>query len=169
MSPPHDSDDATLATARQRGLAYVLDLCLVGGPLFALVHDEERSLRRDAASFLALGAVVATLYHVVLEGATGRTAGKALVGIEVTRTDGSACTFAAATIRTAARVVDALPIGYAIGLWSIATSSDRQRLGDRAASTIVVRRREPSESRKRERTHAQAAGVGGSEPGTISD
>lgn len=44
-------------------------------------------------------------------------------------------------IRTALRAVDWLPAGYLLGPASIARTERRQRLGDLAADTVVVRRR----------------------------
>lgn len=163
--PRSDRDSAPLATARQRTLAYLLDLCLVGGPLLAAVHDRDRSIACEVVSFLALSTLAGTLYHVILEGTCGRTVGKALVGIEVIRTDGSPCTLRAATIRTAARVVDALPIGYALGLGSIVASHRRQRIGDRLADTIIVRCSPPTELRESGRAdRAPEVDAGGSGP-----
>jgi uncharacterized RDD family membrane protein YckC len=82
-----------------------------------------------------LGLVVANLYHLVLEGRDGQTA----VGIAVVADDGTGCTYSAAGTRTLFRFVDWLPVGYLLGFASIALTSDRQRLGDLAADTVVVR------------------------------
>jgi uncharacterized RDD family membrane protein YckC len=86
-----------------------------------------------------LGLVVANLYHLVLEGRDGQTVGKRAVGIAVVADDGTGCTYSAAGTRTLFRFVDWLPVGYLLGFASIALTSDRQRLGDLAANTVVVR------------------------------
>lgn len=130
-----------LASVRRRVLAYLLDLCLVGGGVIAVVRDRERSLAGEVLSSLVVGTVAGTLYHVVLEGAGGRTVDKAALGIAVVREDGTDCTIRAAAVRTALRIVDALPVAYRLGLLSIAPSERRQRLGDRAANTVVIRTR----------------------------
>ena len=128
-----------LASIRQRALAYLVDLLLVGGGVFAIVRNRERSSANQTTAFVVLGTVLGTLYHVLLEGSGGRTVGKAVVGIRVVRDDGSNCTHRAAVVRTVFRFVDALPVAYLAGLLSILLTERRQRLGDAAAKTVVVR------------------------------
>jgi uncharacterized RDD family membrane protein YckC len=82
---------------------------------------------------LALG------YYVACEAATGMTLGKRLVGIRVVDEEGQHVTFGAALIRNLLRLVDAI-FFYLVGVFFALTSPLGQRLGDRAAHTIVVRR-----------------------------
>jgi uncharacterized RDD family membrane protein YckC len=123
---------------RRRALAYLVDAGVVGGAVLVAVDRLDRSL---ASRALAAG-LVGALYHVALEGCFGQTVGKRTVGVEVISADGSRCTIRAATIRTALRVVDWLPIAYLGGVLSIALTERRQRLGDLAANTVVVRTRD---------------------------
>ena len=78
-------------------------------------------------------------YYIVCEGATGATLGKRMVGIRVVGEDGEHVTFGAAVVRNLVRVVDAL-FFYFVGFIFAILSTRGQRLGDRAAHTIVVRR-----------------------------
>jgi uncharacterized RDD family membrane protein YckC len=78
-------------------------------------------------------------YYIVCESATGATLGKRLVGIRVVGDDGEPVTFGAAVVRNLVRVVDAL-FFYFVGFIFAILSTRGQRLGDRAAHTIVVRR-----------------------------
>ena len=78
-------------------------------------------------------------YYIVCEAATGATLGKRLVGIQVVGEDGDPLTFGAAVVRNLLRLVDAL-FFYLVGFLFAAMSSRGQRLGDRAAHTVVVRR-----------------------------
>ena len=78
-------------------------------------------------------------YYIVCEGATGATLGKRMVGIRVVGEDGEHVTFGAAVVRNLLRVIDAL-FFYLIGFLFALASTRGQRLGDRAAHTIVVRR-----------------------------
>jgi uncharacterized RDD family membrane protein YckC len=78
-------------------------------------------------------------YNIVCESATGATLGKRMVGIRVVGEDGEHVTFGAAVVRNLLRVVDAL-FFYFVGFISAILSTRGQRLGDRAAHTIVVRR-----------------------------
>lgn len=76
-------------------------------------------------------------YAGVCESFRGQTVGKALAGIVVVRADGKSVGPAGAAVRNLARVVDGL-LFYFVGLMILALSSDRQRLGDHLAGTIVV-------------------------------
>ena len=78
-------------------------------------------------------------YYIVCEAATGATLGKRLVGIRVVSEDGERLSFGAAVVRNLLRVIDAL-FFYLVGFLFALTSMRGQRLGDRAAHTIVVRR-----------------------------
>jgi uncharacterized RDD family membrane protein YckC len=84
---------------------------------------------------LALGVA----YYVACEALTGMTLGKRMVGIRVVREDGEHVTFGAAVVRNLLRLVDAF-VFYLVGFLFALTSPRGQRLGDRAAHTIVVRR-----------------------------
>jgi uncharacterized RDD family membrane protein YckC len=78
-------------------------------------------------------------YYVVCEAATGATLGKRMVGIHVIGEDGEDLTFGAAVVRNLLRLVDCL-FFYLVGAIFALTSQQGQRLGDRAAHTLVVRR-----------------------------
>jgi uncharacterized RDD family membrane protein YckC len=80
------------------------------------------------------------LYYIVLEAVLGATLGKLLLGIRVVNVDGSRISWGASTIRNILRIIDALPFAYILGAILIWTSARKQRLGDRAARTVVVRR-----------------------------
>ena len=78
-------------------------------------------------------------YFTLLEGNGGQTLGKKILGIKVVKEDGTPCDFRSALIRNILRCIDVLPIYYIIALISMAQSVKTQRLGDRAAKTIVIR------------------------------
>lgn len=86
--------------------------------------------------FLALGLG----YYILCEAATGATLGKRMIGIHVVGEDGERVTFGAAVVRNLLRVVDSL-FFYLVGVIFALTSPLGQRLGDRAAHTLVVRRK----------------------------
>jgi hypothetical protein len=73
-----------------------------------------------------------------MEAFFGATVGKFATGTRVVRDDGARIDGTAAVIRNVARIVDVLPFAYLIGAIAVWTSSTRQRLGDRWASTVVV-------------------------------
>jgi len=80
------------------------------------------------------------LYYIVLEAVLGATLGKLLLGLRVVNVDGSRIGWGASIIRNLLRIIDVLPFFYLLGDILIWTSPQRQRLGDRVAKTVVVRR-----------------------------
>lgn len=89
-----------------------------------------------------LNLLIDFLYFIVLEAQFGATAGKMAMGIRVVRTDGSKLTWGASIARNLFRAVDGFPyfIPYLLGAIVMWSSSDKQRLGDMVAGTIVVPR-----------------------------
>lgn len=72
----------------------------------------------------------------------GRTPGKAALGLRVRTTDGGPISFRHATIRALMFLVDFLvPPGGATAVVAVLVSGRRQRLGDMAAGTVVLRER----------------------------
>ena len=124
---------------------------LLDGVVFGLVNvllarvlgtDEGSSgfdlttLSTDGSLWLVAFAVV---YYIVLEGFTGRTAGKLITGIKVIDAEtGGRPGLVSGVVRTALRLIDGL-LGYIVGLIIVVNSDRRRRLGDMAAKTLVVR------------------------------
>ena len=76
-------------------------------------------------------------YFLFCEWRWGQTIGKNATGIEVRSLDGSdRISFGQASIRNLLRIVDFLAVGWIM----VATGRRKQRLGDKAAKTVVVRR-----------------------------
>ena len=87
-----------------------------------------------------LSVVIFLLYYILMEGYLGQTLGKMLLGIKVVREDTDDVPgLSAATIRTLMRIIDGL-FGYLVGFIAVMASAKRQRLGDMAAHTLVVRK-----------------------------
>jgi uncharacterized RDD family membrane protein YckC len=83
---------------------------------------------------------LAMFYFVVAEVATGRTMGKVLVGTKVQMADGRRLTPGAAVVRNLFRVIDGVPyaIPNLLGFIVVASTEDKQRVGDLVAKTVVV-------------------------------
>lgn len=98
-----------------------------------------------AASLLtAILIVVAFLvivgYYVVIETVQrGQTPGKRAMGLRVIRSNGLPITFSDSLLRNLVRVVDFLPVSYALGVVMMFFNPQWRRLGDIAANTVVVR------------------------------
>jgi uncharacterized RDD family membrane protein YckC len=91
----------------------------------------------------ALQIIIPFIYYIVLEAMMGATVGKMALGIRVVKVDGSPISWGESIIRNLLRIIDYIPyfIPYLLGAILIWTSPTKQRLGDRAAKTVVVRRR----------------------------
>jgi uncharacterized RDD family membrane protein YckC len=136
-----------------RAVALVVDglvSLVVAIPLAASqdgLQASNSSFRAELSGVPFLIAVLAWLAYMTLAEATvGASLGKLLVGVRVRRADGDRLTVAGALVRNLLRLIDALPyfIPYLVGGVAVARSPQRQRLGDRAAGTVVVRARSVS-------------------------
>src|SRR5688572_5741475 len=76
-------------------------------------------------------------YFAFCEWRWGKTAGKAATSISVVSLEGGELSFGQASVRGLLRLVDVFVIGWV----TIAASERKQRLGDKAANTAVVRNR----------------------------
>ena len=83
--------------------------------------------------------LIAMAYYVVMEVTSGGTIGKKVMGLKVVMAGGGgAISWQASIIRNLLRIVDGL-FFYLVGAIVIWVSKSRQRLGDMAAKTLVVR------------------------------
>jgi uncharacterized RDD family membrane protein YckC len=68
----------------------------------------------------------------------GQSPGKSVMGLRVTRDDGTAVDWPSSMIRNLLRFADFLPFMYGFGLISMLSNPDFKRLGDLVAGTVVV-------------------------------
>ena len=118
-----------------RFLAILIDSIIIGvvGAILGVIFQNSPGLSGGVTGLLALA------YFIVLEATQGATLGKMALGLRVTRTDGAPITWTESIIRNLLRIIDGLFV-YLIGAILIWTSPLKQRLGDRVAKTVVVRR-----------------------------
>lgn len=108
---------------------------VLAGVIFGLGGGE---LPDDFTPFLTVFAIPTWfLYHWLLE-AKGQTIGKKLVGIEVRSKYGGKPGLSSSFVRNILRLIDGL-FYYLVGIAAIAASEKSQRLGDKAANTVVIR------------------------------
>lgn len=117
-------------------LGAVLAAMLVGPGLF------------DSPSTVLIAVVVAVIYLLWLGYAiyfevkwNGQTPGKWAVGIRVIRESGGPVDFRAACVRNLLAMADFLPAFHLLGAMLVLLTAHRQRLGDMAAGTLVIRER----------------------------
>jgi uncharacterized RDD family membrane protein YckC len=140
-----------LAGAGSRFVAQVIDwlikflflvvLACLGAVFGALLGVTELSF---AALFLVviLGFFIALAYDVYYETAwNGQTPGKWVARIRVIREGGAPIDFRSACIRNVLNVADLLPAFYLLGGILVLLTPRKQRLGDLAAGTVVIRER----------------------------
>jgi uncharacterized RDD family membrane protein YckC len=93
----------------------------------------------DALLSLLPALVIYFLYHPILEVALrGRTPGKRIAGVTLVNRNGGTPGTSALLIRNVFRLIDGLPAFYAVGLISCLITSNRVRIGDMAAGTLLV-------------------------------
>ncbi len=105
-------------------------------------------------SFFLLEWFYPVLFEVYHEGATP---GKARMGLKVLNQNGTPVGWTGAMLRNLLRAVDALPLFYACGLFSLLLTRNFQRLGDLAAGTLVVYNDIPSPKPSAQSSLPQAA------------
>jgi uncharacterized RDD family membrane protein YckC len=153
-------DDRTDVLGR-RVVATIVDLI----PLFVIflvlalllgdtsTDDDGASATLEGAPALLLG-LCTLLYYGIFEATLGATPGKLALGLRVVSETGGKPSTGAIVIRTLARILDGLCF-YAVGFIALlATGRRRQRVGDLAAKTHVVRVQQassgaPSAARRR--------------------
>lgn len=129
--------------------AALIDVVLLGivfVVLSLLFGESEGDTGDGGASFeLGLTGLPALLffaltmaYYIVLESQNGQTLGKRIMKLRVVAIDGQ-LSLGKVVIRTLLRIVDALPFLYLVGFVIMLISKRKQRLGDMAAGTLVVR------------------------------
>ena len=134
-------------TGRRIGAALIdIVVLFIVFAVFAMLFGETEPEDEDTVGFnLSLSGgpaliyfLIVIAYYFVMEAATGKTLGKMLLGLKVQAIDG-AYTPMKAFIRNILRIVDSLPFLYLLGFIVMAVSKNKQRIGDMAAGTVVVR------------------------------
>lgn len=101
-----------------------------------------------------------------MESIVGATLGKLAMNVRVVRTDGGVAGMAASVIRNLLRIVDGLA-GYLVGWVAALLSPGRQRIGDRAAGTLVIRSSWTGPIRAAALAGALVIGIGGTAAGIL--
>ena len=120
----------------KRSIAFLIDL--VGLAVVLGITTNIAFLAWEPLGFLvlALDVVLAFGYFVYFEAEYGQTIGKMLMDIVVVSEDDGSISYKEATVRTLLRPFDTL------GLVAIYVTDRKQRIGDLAADTVVVKTKE---------------------------
>lgn len=126
-------------------LIVLLDVTVVGAA-FLLNNAVQLLGAEDSTWLIAILSMIAFVffwgYYIFFEIYwNGQTPGKRLVKIRVIRLDGTPVTPAEVVIRNLLRVIDLLPVAYAVGVVCMFINDKSRRLGDLAAGTLVIHER----------------------------
>src|SRR4051794_22808746 len=134
--------ELTLAGIGSRVIAGTIDVIieiLLLGALAVLLHFLGTI---GTAVYASLYFAVIFFYDVLFEVlGGGKTPGKRWTGLRVVRAGGRPITFVRSALPNILRLIDILPIAYAIGMTAIFITPRNQRIGDLAAGTHVLRDR----------------------------
>jgi uncharacterized RDD family membrane protein YckC len=133
-----------LAGTFSRMLAFAVDLAVIAaaGTLLTRLAEPLQIISADAAqtAITVLYFAVSLLYGILTEWLwKGQTIGKRLLALRVVEASGLRLRPSQIVIRNLLRFVDMLPGLYLVGGVCCVLSPRRQRLGDIAAGTIVIR------------------------------
>ena len=120
----------------KRSIAFLIDL--VGLAVVLGITTNMAFLTWEPLGFLvlALDVVLPFAYFIYFEAEYGQTIGKMLMDIVVVSEDDGSISYKEATVRTLLRPFDTL------GLVAIYVTDRKQRIGDLAADTVVVKTKE---------------------------
>jgi uncharacterized RDD family membrane protein YckC len=142
--------ELAIAGPGSRAYAFIIDwhirfliaLTWFAGAGYFLTRSPDFAKHSAVATGLLTGlppAAIYFLYHPVLEMVMrGHTPGKRMAGVRIVNRQGGTPSILAILIRNAFRLVDCLPVLYAVGLTTTVFSAQRTRFGDLAAGTLLV-------------------------------
>jgi uncharacterized RDD family membrane protein YckC len=140
--------ELTLAGIGSRVIAGTIDLIIEILLLVALAVLLHFLGSIGTAVYASLYFAVIFFYDVLFEVlGGGKTPGKRWTGLRVVRAGGRPITFVRSALRNILRLIDILPIAYAIGMTSIFVTGRNQRIGDLAAGSYVLRDRHGDRAR----------------------
>lgn len=146
ITPESVEFEFVLAGVYSRALAWLLDRLIILAVYIMLAICLGLVLG-SAAELMTLSAVLVYFlldwgYMILFESLwSGQTPGKRALGLRVLQEGGVRVGFEQVLLRNLARMVDGLPVLYAVGGVAALLSSRHQRLGDLLAGTVVVRER----------------------------
>lgn len=125
----------------RRAVAILIDSVLLCFVAYAIAFATGGATREGFAiqggpAFLFFG--IALAYYTVLEALSGATLGKRAMGLKVVKEGGEPIDWQASIVRNLMRIVDGF-LFYLVAAIAVWISKKRQRLGDMAAHTLVVK------------------------------
>ena len=125
----------------RRAVAIIIDtilLCIVGYIIAMFTGGTTDAGFNITGAPALLLFLIALVYYVVMEKTSGGTLGKKAMGLKVVKESGEALDWQASVIRNILRIIDGF-FFYLVGAIVVWVSKKKQRLGDMAAHTLVVK------------------------------
>ncbi len=127
----------------RRCIACLVDSVIIAGVYVALIVGSQGTsmLWKISVSFAGAAYVISLtfVYYFIQEAFFAATIGKSILRLRVLSIEGEPCSIGASFKRNFLRFLDWLPFLYVIAGIAVLTSSNRQRIGDRFAGTIVTK------------------------------
>lgn len=125
----------------RRAVAILIDSVLLFIVGYAIAYATGRTTSegfniQGGPAFLWLAIVLA--YYIVMEKMWGATLGKRAMGLKVVKQGGEPLDWQGSIVRNIMRIIDGFCF-YLVGAIAVWVSKNKQRLGDMAANTIVVK------------------------------
>ncbi|MGE0057834.1 MAG: RDD family protein [Dehalococcoidia bacterium] len=143
-APPQSAVVVQDVTGARVGAA-IIDMILMGilfvvmSALFGQSESDDGSFSVNLSGLPFILYVLLVLgYYFVLEWKTGQTVGKMLLKIKVVSADGQPLTQGKVAVRTILRIIDGF-LFYLVAFICVVATKQKQRLGDMAAGTLVVK------------------------------
>jgi uncharacterized RDD family membrane protein YckC len=133
-SPPVKIPPAPLL---KRLIAAFIDSIILSLTWLILASVTSLQLSKPSIQGGLLISVIVFLYYLLSEGIFATTFGTFVMKLRVVGRDGDPCSFKESFKRNLLRFIDWLPALYLVGGVSVFLSSNRQRIGDKFAGTIV--------------------------------
>lgn len=125
-----------------RMLIYIVLLVVAGSAIVRSIFENLAGIREEAAYIAGIASIVFFLFEwfftAIPEALYGTTPGKKLMGLRVVHIDGTPIGWQSAVLRNFLRFADFLPFLYFSAVISMLLDKRSRRLGDLAASTMVV-------------------------------
>jgi uncharacterized RDD family membrane protein YckC len=141
-TPEHVRFRYRVAGPVRRLLAYLIDLLIRAGVLLVLglvVAIALGGTQAVTGVLLICAFILEWGYYVFFETiGDGRSPGKRALSLRVVKEGGYPIGFIDSVLRNLLRGADFLPVGYLVGLFTMAADARFRRLGDRVAGTMVV-------------------------------
>jgi uncharacterized RDD family membrane protein YckC len=124
-----------------RAVEGIIDLVITFAILWIVAHFSGQTTDQGfqlTGAPMFLGVAISILYFIVMEAMFGATVAKLLLKLRVVKDDGSPIGWRESILRNVLRIIDGIAL-YLVGFIVVCATSNRKRIGDMVAGTVVTR------------------------------